>query len=107
MTLGEGPLGEECLLTVHTYGESSQSQEGDRGRDRVRRCHLLTSFQEDLEGDRGSVRVQQCRLFNVISRRFTPEIVLSRILFKISVSKMANGIIVVIVNSVMLLLANS
>ena len=80
--LGEGPLGEERLLYTH-YGESSQSLEGDRGRDRVPRCHLLTSFQEGLEGDRGRNRVQRCRLFNVISRRFTPEIVLSRILFKI------------------------
>ena len=50
MTLGEGPLNEERLLTVHTlwrvYGESSESLEGDRGRDRVRRCRLLTSFQD-------------------------------------------------------------
>ena len=26
--------------------ESSKSLEGDRGKDRVQRCHLLTSFQE-------------------------------------------------------------
>ena len=35
------------------YGESSQSLEGDCGRDRVRRCRILTSFQEGLEGERG------------------------------------------------------
>ena len=54
------------MLTVHTYGESSESLEGYRGRDRVRHC----------------------RLFNVI-----PEIILSRI-FRNSTSKIANCIIV-------------
>ena len=84
---------------IHThYGESSESLKGDRGRDRVRLCRLLTSFQEGLEGDWGRDRVQPCRLFNV------PEIVLSRIF---SASKMANWIIVDIVNYLMLLLANS
>ena len=55
------------------YSKSSQSLEGDHGRDRVRHCHLLTSFQEGLEGDRGRDRVQRCLIFNVISRKFTPE----------------------------------
>ena len=35
-----GPVREEYLLTVHML------LEGDRGRDRVQRSHLLTSFQE-------------------------------------------------------------
>ena len=48
-----------------------------------------------LEGDRGRDRVQRCRI------RFTPEIVLST-----KFCKMANCIIVYIVNSLMLLLAN-
>ena len=43
--------------------------------------------------------------FNVISRRSTPEIVLSR--FQNSASKIANCIIVDIVNYLMLLLAKS
>ena len=47
------------MLTVHDmhYGEFSESLEGHRGRDRVRRYRLLTSFQEGLEGDRGRDRV--------------------------------------------------
>ena len=36
--------------------------EGDRGRDRVQWCRLLTSFQEGLEGDRCRIRVQRCHL---------------------------------------------
>ena len=33
---------EECLLTRHTlWYKSFESLEGDRGRDRVRQCHLL------------------------------------------------------------------
>ena len=64
------------------------------------------SFQEGLEGDRGSDRVQRCCLFNVIPSRSTPEIVLSRI-FQNSASKIANCVVVDIVNYLMLLLANS
>ena len=41
-----GPIREERLLLYRRYGEFSESLEGDHGRDRVRRCHLLTSFQE-------------------------------------------------------------
>ena len=38
------------MFALYThYGESSESLEGDRGRDRVQRCHLLTSFQENPE----------------------------------------------------------
>ena len=44
------PVREELLLTVYTF-EYSKSLEGDRGRERVRRCRLLMSFQEGLEGD--------------------------------------------------------
>ena len=65
------------------------------------------SFQEGLEGVHGRDRVQWYRLFNVFSRRSTPEIVLSRIFFQNSASKMDNCIIVDIVNYLMLLLANS
>ena len=36
------------------YGESSESLEGDRGRDRVQQCHFLTSFQE------GPVHTRNC-----------------------------------------------
>ena len=60
-------------------------------------CRLLTSFQEGLEGDRGRDRVQRCHFFNIIPRMSTPEIVLSMI-FQNSASKMANCIIVDIVN---------
>ena len=68
----------------------------------MRLCHLLTSFREDLEDDRGGRdRVQWCSL------RSTPEIVLLRIFFQNSASKMANCIIVDTVNVLMLLLANS
>ena len=42
-----------------------ESLEGDCGRDRVRRCCLLTSFQEGLEGDRGRDRVQWCCLLTL------------------------------------------
>ena len=36
---------EECLLTGHTiWYKSSDSLEGDRGRDRVRQCHLFNVF---------------------------------------------------------------
>ena len=49
------------MLTEHT-GESSESLEGGRGRDRVRRCRLLMSFQDGLEDDRGRDRVRRCRL---------------------------------------------
>ena len=77
--------------------------EGDRGRDRVRLFSLITSFQEGLEGDRGRDRVQWYRLFNVISKRSTPEIVLSRIFFQNSATKMANCIIVDTVNYLILL----
>ena len=57
----------------------------------MRRCCLLTSHQEDLEGDRGGI---ECDVppFNVISRRSTSEMVLSR--KKNSASKMANWITV-------------
>ena len=74
--------------------------------DRVRRCRLLTSFQEGLVGDHGRFRIQRCRLFNVIPRRSTPEIVVSRI-FQNSASNTANYIIVDIVNFLILLLAYS
>ena len=81
-----GPISEEHLLTVHTlHGESSESLEGDRGRDRVQQCHLLTSFQEGPH----------------------QKIVLSKIFSQSSASKMANCRIVDIVNYLMLLLANS
>ena len=46
-------------------------------------------------------------LLNVIPRRSTSEMVLSRIFFQNSASKMANYIIVDIVNFLMLLLGNS
>ena len=48
MTLGGGQLGNKiCHLYTH-YGESSESLEGDHGRDRVRLFSLVTSFQEGL-----------------------------------------------------------
>ena len=66
-----GPIREENLLLYTHYGESSEDMEGDRGRDRVRLFSLVTSFQGGLEGD------------HVSSIRCTPDIVLSRIFFKI------------------------
>ena len=62
----QGPIGKNVCYCTH-YGESSESLEGDRGRDRVQQYHLLMSFQ---------------------ARRSTPEIVLSK--KKNSESKMAN-----------------
>ena len=41
-----GPIREESLLLHTCSGESSESMEGDRGRDRVQWCYLLMSFQE-------------------------------------------------------------
>ena len=75
-----------------------EDREGDHGRDRVRQCGLLMSFQEGLKGDCGKDRVQRCHL-NIISRRSTPEIVLSRkkSFPQNSASKMANSIVVDIV----------
>ena len=61
--------------------EFSESLEGDCGRDRIQRCHLLTSFQEGPHQ--------------------------SRIFFQNSASKMANCSIVDIVIYLMLLPANS
>ena len=68
----QGPIKGRTFANCTHYGESSESLEGDRGRDRVRLCRLLTSFQEGLENDRGRDRVQRCHLFNVISRGSTP-----------------------------------
>ena len=65
--------------------------EGDRGRDRVRRCRLLTSFQEGLEGDRGRDQVQQCRSFQEGPHQ--------NFFFQNSASKMAKSIVEDIVNS--------
>ena len=59
------------------------------------------SFQEGLEGDHGRDRVQQCRLLTSFQ-----EDILSRNFFQNSASKMANCVIVDIVNYLMLLLAN-
>ena len=38
-----GPIRKEPLLTVQHSGKSSESLEGDRCRDRVQPCRLLTS----------------------------------------------------------------
>ena len=64
MTLGGGQLGNKiCHLYTH-YGESSESLEGDHGRDRVLLFSLVMSFQEGLEGDHhGWNRVQRYRVF--------------------------------------------
>ena len=70
----------QCHFVLIMHGESSQSLEG---RDRVRCCHLLTSFEEGSH--------QNCSFKDFIQK---------------SASKMANCIIVDIVNS-MLLMANS
>ena len=81
-----------AMLTVHRL-ESSESLEVYCGRDRVRRCCLLTSLREGLEDDCGKDRVQRCRSFSRHSkRRSIPEIVLSSI-FQNFASKMANFII--------------
>ena len=53
------------------------------------------SFQEGLEDDRGMDRVQWCRLFNVIPRRSKPEIVLSRIFFKILQVRLRTVVVIV------------
>ena len=37
--------------------------EGDRGRDRVRRCCLLTSIREGMEGDHGRVECNGAAFF--------------------------------------------
>ena len=77
------------------YCESSKSLKGDRGRNRVQRCCLLTSFQDILEGDRGRDRVQWCRLINkkVHTRNCS-----CKDFFQNSASKMAHCTIVDIVN---------
>ena len=79
MTLGGGPLGEERLPTVHILWWVFKK---------------VTVIGIECNG---------AVFFNVISRRSTPEIVLSRIFFQNSASKMAKSIIVDIVNSLMLL----
>ena len=55
--LGGGPLGKNIWYLHTHYSESSESLEGDHGRDRVRQCHLLTSFKKILEDDRVRDRV--------------------------------------------------
>ena len=78
-------------------GESSESLEGDRGRDRVRRCRLLTSFQEGLEGDRGRVESNDAAFLTSLQEGPHQKLFFQGILN--SASKKANCIIVDIVNS--------
>ena len=70
MDTRRSPIREERLLTVHSL-LSSKSLESDCGRDKVQQCHLLMLFQE-------GPHQKLLPPFNVISRRSTTEIFVSR-----------------------------
>ena len=63
----------------------------------MRGCGLLTSFQEGLEGDRGRDRVRRCRLSASIQEGPHKKLQGKKLFFQNSASNMANQIIVDIV----------